>query len=355
MTCSIVVDPSALWLLDGSEANEEEASDYVTAAVMWISGALRAGCSLAVSDRAVQRLADAGVFPAEAHIRSVLERAGLAHVVSAKQLATSISKFLSTAPRIEDEWEISDVLTDAEIIEPDLFSSIANHDLRLISLLNACLICAHSTAGCGGGRYVLYGYPRLKTPVETAEVRYTLVEVVSDGVAVTIPLTGVETVRFVKAPTEISAALDAEKVWASATSVVDLELAISLAASRLAKQADRKDIKAFRVGSAFLDSLRRHGAHGVGGYGRTTLNRCAQVVAASDNLDVHDFREKAAPTSSARRRARDNARARRTHVTAKHEALRLMFWDLACGAVEFANVGNKFGLHIEDGDPLPQD
>ena len=53
----------------------------------------------------------------------------------------------------------------------------------------------------------------------------------------------------------------------------------------------------------------------------------------------------------------DGARGFRTHITKSHEALRLMYWEPKplVGSygpiVEFANIGPKHELVIEDGDP----
>jgi hypothetical protein len=351
MTCSIVIDPSALWLLDGTEAGEEEASSYINAATAWMSGPVRAGFTVLVSDRAVQRLADAGVFPAERHIKAVLETAGLASVLSAKQLAASISKFLSTAPRVEDEWEISDVLTDTEVIDPDFFRTIGDTELKGISILNLCLYCAHLAAGFGSNRRMLYAHPRLEQGAQTANVTFTLLDADCHELVVPMPHSAVEAAHAAKLPANIDELMDAAQVWTSATCEADLHFAISLAARGIVRQTGGLPPRTFRIGSSFLTSLQRHGGVGGGEFAKTTLSKCAQVVARSDNLEVRDFRDGAASTSPTRCRARDGARARRVHVTDSHEALRLMFWELDNSNIEFANIGTKFELLIEVGIP----
>lgn len=50
------------------------------------------------------------------------------------------------------------------------------------------------------------------------------------------------------------------------------------------------------------------------------------------------------------RRKRDGAIPFRTHITKRHEALRLMFWQATNGVVELANIGGKSEQLIFEGD-----
>jgi hypothetical protein len=101
-----------------------------------------------------------------------------------------------------------------------------------------------------------------------------------------------------------------------------------------------------------VPSLRKRLAWQDGAFSSVVLEKRAQVIASSGNLKVKDLRtskSKAAPT---KKRDRDGATAKRVHVTGSGPGLRLMFWELPNGEVEFSTLRNKFDVEIDDGCPV---
>ena len=145
--------------------------------------------------------------------------------------------------------------------------------------------------------------------------------------------------------------LSSQQIWNEADCSNDLEVAILLAASALAKQSGC-GLKMFRVGSGFLESLRESGAFNTGPFADVTITKCAQTVLLQSNLTPQPFRTNAKANAPTRIRQRDNAKAWRIHVTKNHQALRLMYWELPNGHIEFATLEAKAEESIDEGNAL---
>lgn len=99
----------------------------------------------------------------------------------------------------------------------------------------------------------------------------------------------------------------------------------------------------FELGSSYIASMQANQCC----YGQRFAGVCFDTVvsllAGSPKNPEMPFR---ISEDSDVQRVRLGAAAWRTHVTKKHEGLRLMYWRKDCGGVELANVGNKAELLI---------
>jgi len=103
---------------------------------------------------------------------------------------------------------------------------------------------------------------------------------------------------------------------------------------------NRDEMKRFRVGAHFLESARRNGFASR----LNAIDSCARIVLGLPKNSVEPFRISA---DSAEQRTRaDGGRAFRTHLTKDGPGYRLMYWELADGSIEFANIGPKHELAI---------
>lgn len=140
----------------------------------------------------------------------------------------------------------------------------------------------------------------------------------------------------------------ARRIWRTANTDDDVYFAITLGAlaiARLARPgATIADLVEFSIGSEFLSSLNRHSCGKTQRFSMTTFERCARIVADYATAGVQPMGR---PRQTVR--AKDDALACRSHITKKGLALRLMHWKLP-SKIEFANVGVKKELRIEDGE-----
>ncbi len=99
----------------------------------------------------------------------------------------------------------------------------------------------------------------------------------------------------------------------------------------------------FSVGSDFFSTLKSHQCAGDGNFHDRTLRSCVAYFTNPASIKRKQFR-------GVSLRARDNAKAFRSHITEGNPTLRLLTWEIPGSKVEFANVGNKKELIILDGN-----
>ena len=145
------------------------------------------------------------------------------------------------------------------------------------------------------------------------------------------------------------ASLDGLSLWRRADDAEEIVISLFVGAVERGTDAglfrNQSDIPVFKIGSAFADSLARNQAMGMGRFSQVTYETALSVICGNAGQTMW----RGGPQGRKEIRRADGALARRSHVTSRHEALRLMYWTID-GRVEFANVGVKNELVIEDGD-----
>lgn len=347
MLPEVAVDPSVIWIVDSTDT-VEEARNAIATALKWMKPNAAGPLGLFLSRRSVEALASLNAFPAEARLAAVLRTLDLDGVVSSKSLAASVGRFLSSNMWIEESVGLQDVLYHGTTVTPDPTLAIVDCNLRDVSIdaMGLAALCTQA-----GGRHTICGFPRQEEAHHRVQVstNIDIIEVEGrdqqDGIAVDIIL------DVLKFPHEWARGLSSETVWRDADCATDLELAIWLGAVTSSQQSGC-GLKNFRVGTEFLDSLRASGAAGDGAFAEATLAKCVQSVLLKSSLKPKPFRTSTAANASVRKRNRDNAKAWRQHVTKSHQALRLMYWELPCGQIEFATVEMKAEESIDEGGVL---
>jgi hypothetical protein len=137
----------------------------------------------------------------------------------------------------------------------------------------------------------------------------------------------------------------AQCIWNTANDSQQIHLAIATRILEIRKEAGEiatfDSLPPFIVGSDFWESACRSNGGPNGSHAGTILDGCARLILDKPKNDVRPF--------GVVERARDGARAFRTHLTKSHEALRLMVWKCPTGVIELANVGPKHELAIIEG------
>lgn len=142
------------------------------------------------------------------------------------------------------------------------------------------------------------------------------------------------------------AAVDMWKLWDSASNTSSVIACFEKCITEIVQSGvDDQSRSEFRLGDGFLESLRQWGASSQRSVAMITIESCARLVLGVPKNAVNEFREGSASSASQLVRI-DGARAFRTHLTKAGVALRLMFWVLNDGKIEFANIGGKNELEI---------
>lgn len=342
MLPAVVLDAVSFWLFEQEDTSEDWALEVVERALAWLKPDPSAGFGVIVSQASIERLEKLGMFPAEPYFARILKDTNLDHVVSPKQLAAAVARFLATATIFEETQEITDAIFNSVVVEPNLCESIAADQLRDITLdligltalnnveVERLMYAFSSHAGT---------YEALSVAVDASVLEFRCEEK-------KFPQITESRVRLLRRPHEFFDRLEPEEIWAGAENADEIKLAIELEALRLGLISGRT-MKSFTVGNRFLSSLASFEASERREYASVVRNKCAQIVADAGNVEVSDFHT-STKRIAVRTRVSDKARAQRVHITNKHQGLRLMFWLKADRSIEFANVGNKMDEQILD-------
>ena len=143
--------------------------------------------------------------------------------------------------------------------------------------------------------------------------------------------------------------LDGLTLWRSAEDAEGLVFSLFVGAVKRQAEAgsleNLTDLQEFTIGSEFAGSLARNQAMGSGRFSGALYERALSVVCGNKGKEMW----RKGPNGRNQIRREDHAFAWRSHVTSRHEALRLMYWKSG-EKVELANVGVKNELIIEEGN-----
>lgn len=138
--------------------------------------------------------------------------------------------------------------------------------------------------------------------------------------------------------------ISAQSLWQSATSDAEIALAIAARANQLRAAAGMAALPRiadhFALGSHFRNSLADAQALQAGPYALATLDTCARICGGLPQPDDSPFYTSAG-SGVQRKRVSDDALAHRVHVTKGGIGVRLMYWRLPSGFIEFSNTGPK--------------
>lgn len=311
----------------------------------WADKVGRQTCiNIVVTDEAIDALTAANCFPAIHNIQALLDMYNLAHIFSARDLNKRIFKLLGRAGSLRDVTGITIGTFDAECPELDGLADLS--DILLASARRLACAIGVFLAGTPGAGDIVAVVPGL--PIRSSDLKLRAFNVAAGvgGVADVLFETLDAQIRLCQSPTEFLGGLTAEAVWRHAADGSELVLPIALrAAEKLLISVDELPLsagRAFAVGEHFYGSLADVEALSTQKHASTTLERCAAIIADNTQIFERDFRKS---------RRIDSAGARRVHLTKHGAGLRLMFWEQGDGSVEFANVGVKSAMEIDEGDP----
>jgi hypothetical protein len=294
----------------------------------------------------IAALMDAGLYPLPPTLRRALDRAGLQDVFTAEDIVRVLHRLVQEGLGYQQCFGIEQVLVDDSVSIaplPDFVSSSPS-----LKRAEQDFFCTWATAATVGISKYASTVTLVLTmaPDVTIDARILAVEpadfltvdpVKGHQLAISLPVVGLQH--------SFADVVDPMMIWNAAEGTDDIYLALVLRAYQIAKAENNtacwRDFAGHRIGSAFYESLTRNSAHGTKSHSSSTFDTCSRLLAGCPKNEVREFSVQARI---------DGSSAYRTHVSKRHEALRLMFWRLPDGRIELANVGPKHEEEIVSGD-----
>ena len=226
--------------------------------------------SLISQNLTLERLAAAGYFPAEPHLRQILQRANLTHVITSSQLAANIAWFLSNATAIEDRGPIRYGLFTNVNLDPDIFSGIKEAGWRELSQVTASLMAANCELNSGDQDTLVYGYNRTSLELQKVTLGTDVLGLEPAELELQIGAHLERDISVLSVPSAFGCCFDPLPVWRAAETTTALKWAIQGEAERIARVSGRTSVREFLIGNEFLRLLREHRCLGEGSRARGT-------------------------------------------------------------------------------------
>lgn len=292
---------------------------------------------------AERALSSHNCWPIEKDLNTLLTQYDLNEVFSVNDIARIYNSLLSRL-EVLSEYGIEAASCSSISIEPNVFenhspSGLVEHSKTVYAshCLNRIYLSRKSYIVSGicheGG--IQLGVSGLVTKVAGME-----------SISVSVPLTLNSHAFLVDRIDSVTFHSESIDIWNCSKNNSDIYLAILIRCmeilSNCGGSAAFTDIPKFSVGKDFFDSLRKFQSAPQQYYSNSTFEACCRVVLRQTNQTLR-------PMGKPKQKIRmdDNATAWRTHITKKHEALRLMIWS-SNNIIELANVGSKGELYISN-------
>jgi hypothetical protein len=338
----VFVDPALLALPNGLAEDADELAVLVDRVVDLATWARECCAFVLIKPHDIEGdLISSGAFPDFQIVKETLETYGLSNVFTTKDVLVSLLTIMERASSIIDIFGID--VSQSTVAGMHLVSIFDRFPLnvRAMSINALASVCLLKSLGkITDDGFAISGHPLLgrQTLVFAGRVQ----EITTSGkFNVVIPISVTGDIRLLDSPRDVLDFGEAIGLWRSAQNAADIHVALESRVRELMSSDARlqRTVERFSLGSEFVQSLKDSQAFGSGAFASTVMDVCARIIAASPKYEVNDFGQ----------RSTDGAQGKRTHATKHRPALRLLFWVLTDGQVEFANVGQKNDLEIEAG------
>lgn len=336
---------TALFSIPPHAVSEEEVHAIVLRVVRWSSYlAAQSPVRLFKLSDTDAVLALCGCWPIEDDIETLLTLNNLDDVFGVRDVTFSYMSILSRAL----EWGDTYVeVTECEpiVIEPDVLLGHVPESLVEHTKLVYATSCFNENVNLARP-YVISGLP---LEVERINISGSVTGLkTSTAVSIDMPaeidgsvflIDGIEAIARRRSPID---------VWNSATEASDYYAAICFGCLLLEAQAGKSltlsDLPAFSIGSEFIESLEAVQGAPSQQRAKLVLETCCRILLGRPKYPINSMGK---PKQLVRQS--DGATAWRTHLFKRHEAGRLMLWNIG-GTYEFANAGVKDELYIGKGE-----
>jgi hypothetical protein len=347
----LCIDPHLLSLPRVDRCTPEDVEDYVSSIVDW-GKTVSTGLSRAfVSSTVLEAIDEDEAFPWESNLLRVLRHYKIKSA-DPKTISRVIQSFLQCA-RIEDTIGIRALLLDDA--KTSVTPAFARQRLRprtkdaYPNLLTMIVLLGHGY-GKDGEQAALASVLEDK---DEAELRYLsfVTEIVdiewgagSDERKLDLPCGIREQVSVFYSRNGLLEGVEPLSLWPTTIDNDAACNAIDCCIARLVASGTSGGKRlSYSLGAGFLESAQLWDCGHDGNHAFTLIESCARIALRIPKQKVKPFFD--GITGRQKQRA-DGALACRTHITKRGAGLRLMFWEMPDGAIEFANVGGKDELAI---------
>lgn len=359
---SIIVDPY-LVILPEPCYSSEQLDQFVEGLLSWSEALARKDVDIFLSDRCIHGLYQDKWYPYHGRITPLLKQFGNDNA-DEETINQVVRQIFERTPRLEEYTRIEELEYDKEAItiSPDLVikrlgKNTANafiETLVIAGLAETYLMTLMpesflATAPCND----LEEDSKLTTQVSVVFVIASedAPRQVEDN-DFPISLTSELTICF--GHENVLSRIDTMALWGDAIRKEQITDAINAKIRehrKIGLPPDRREFQTFRLCEGFIPSLQKYSFDARPDLARNVIDSCARIVLGVPKNPVEPFREDERPQAPQRTRKSDAALAWRTHLTKGAEGFRLMFWETQTGIIDFANVGPKKELIIDDDCP----
>jgi hypothetical protein len=298
--------------------------------------------SLKLSD-AESSLIVSNCWPADNDIRTLLTMFQLNDVFSVRDVASMYSlllqKSIVVSERYQEVCECSEVL-----IVPNVLGANGPSGIICQSELSYMNQCFSTLFRPNEPTFVASGIPGpIKDNIVVSGVVASTKGPGSENFSVPVSIS--EKLYLLTEIEDVLKFHSAIYFWNCAVCLEDFFLAIAFGCVELERHSGKtfslRDVPSFTIGPRFIESLSPVQGGPNQSRASVTFEACCRVILRKPKNRLSEMR-----LSNKTKAPINNASAWRTHVTSRHEALRLMLWKTG-DSIELANVGNKQELHIE--------
>jgi hypothetical protein len=348
---SIVVDPYLVCLPQNCRT-AGEVEDFIDNLISWGELLQREDVKVYFSEHCCDTLLQEEHYPYGHNLKNLMKRFELSELPV--DFACSTAQWiLDRTPRLEDKCCIGILdFDDASfLVEPAFLTSRLSEALSWSLKHTFSVIACHHAASQDEFMLASVGSaePGDAEENDRDHLRFsvTVIDLDNPEVKINLPLklpARIEhTMPVAFGRDAVTGRLGSLALWELAQSDMQARDAINSRIKELALSgaADAGAAKPFRVGSRFLDTARTNGFASR----LNVVDSCARILLEIPKKPVKPFR--VSEDSETQRTRSDGAKAFRTHLTSDGPGYRLMFWEMADGTIEFANVGPKRELVIQ--------
>lgn len=299
-------------------------------------------------DDVAEILAASGLFPVSQGIARLLAESGLEHVYTVNDVRRAINTLIER-PRPISSLSLTTFLIPTGIsIVPEPVAEPSSL-LDAFALLLSHIAIAFERNGCVGELSAIVTAIPPVSPTVDFKAKLELIDppLKKENNSCQTLDVAIEVKRITDVP-QLLGSLDPTTLWQTASEPVEFQLAIRLLSERLAIETgtDLASYREFRLGPHFISSLLQWHGSGTNFYSANVLETCARIIANVPKNDLNEMTSKSITGKDKPKVRGDGAKAFRTHISKGGEAIRLMYWLLRDGSIEFANIGSKGELEI---------
>jgi hypothetical protein len=276
--------------------------------------------TLFIHEESIAALCDSGRYPVGHHFDNYLASVGMEDVYASHDIIKVFNSIIDKSVVDYSIWNIEDVIFEGSVVDGVDQSQIDSYFISPEENFYSLLACNEGNI-LNIRRNVL---PYVVWDKETIDVETNVICVVPEhavSCSIDEPLRVNAGFPVIGLNASFADVADVASIWQWAEAASDLHIAIRLGAYRLLKVEipgiELHDVPRFVIGSEFYDSLGRNQGLGTAPFAQLCLECSARVIAGMPKSPLEPFRVAAGSGSAARKRARDGAVAKRTHLTTR--------------------------------------